>query len=61
MVFFGIGHLEYIPLQQKNVFWGVGGPPGAPFGKKTPPKVRNGYEIAWVDSQKQTYGGFWHW
>ena len=36
MAFFGIGHLEHIPPQQKNAFRGVrggtGGPPGPPGG-----------------------------
>ena len=32
MAFFGISHLEHIPPQQKNAFWGVRGDRGAPGG-----------------------------
>ena len=33
MAFFGIGHLEHIPPQQKNAFRGVRGVGGAPGGR----------------------------
>ena len=43
--FFGIGHINHTPLQQKNAFWGVtGGPRGTFFCTFFAFFAENGYE-----------------
>ena len=52
------------PPTEKCVSGGQGAQ-GATLGrisaKKTPPKVKNGYETSWVEALVQSYGGFWPW